>query len=59
MTIIDFMQQPGTLARVDYEYRRNGTANLFVFLNAHEPWRHVKFTGRRTALDFAESPRSE
>jgi transposase len=46
--------KPGTLARIDYEYRRNGTANLFVFLNAHAPWRHVKVTERRTALDFAQ-----
>jgi len=47
--------KPGTLAKVDYEYRRNGTANLFVFLDAPQPWRHVKVTPRRTALDFAES----
>ena len=46
--------KPGTLRRIDYEYCRNGTANLFVFLNAHEPWRHVKVTERRTALDFAQ-----
>jgi hypothetical protein len=36
--------QPGQVERFDYEYRRNGTANLFVFVNAHEPWRHVKVT---------------
>lgn len=46
--------KPGTLRRIDYEYRRNGTANLFVFLDAHQPWRHVKVTERRTALDFAQ-----
>ncbi len=45
--------KPGTLRRIDYEYRRNGTANLFVFLDAHQPWRHVKVTQQRTALDFA------
>jgi transposase len=45
--------KPGQAARVDYEYRRNGTANLFVFLDAHRPWRHVKVTEQRTALDFA------
>jgi len=44
---------PGQLERYDYEYRRNGTANLFVFLDAHRPWRHVKVTGQRTAKDFA------
>jgi len=45
--------EPGQTERVDYEYRRNGTANLFVFLNAHHPWRHVKVTDHRTAIDFA------
>ena len=41
----------------DYEYRRNGTVNLFVFLDAHRPWRAVKVTDRRTAHDFAECMR--
>lgn len=45
---------PGQLARFDYEYRRAGSANLFVFLDAHQPWRHVKVTARRTSLDFAQ-----
>jgi transposase len=45
--------EPGRLARYDYEYRRNGTANLFVALDAHRPWRKVKVTERRTAVDFA------
>ncbi len=44
---------PGQLERYDCEYRRNGTANLFVFLDAHRPWRHVKVTDQRTARDFA------
>lgn len=44
---------PGQLERFDYEYRRNGTANLFVFLDAHRPWRKVKVTVQRTSLDFA------
>jgi transposase len=44
---------PGQRERYDYEYRRNGTANLFVFLDAHRPWRTVKVTDRRTAHDFA------
>ena len=43
--------------RIDYEYRRNGTANLFVSLDAHRPWRSVKVTERRTADDFALSMR--
>ncbi len=48
---------PDRPGRVDYEYKRNGTANLFVFLDAHEPWRHVKVTDRRTCADFAECMR--
>ena len=44
---------PGQPERHDCEYRRNGTANLFVFFDAHRPWRHVKVTERRTARDFA------
>nr|WP_294560381.1 IS630 family transposase [uncultured Rhodopila sp.] len=45
--------EPGQPERYDCEYRRNGTANLFVFLDAHKPWRHVKVTQQRTAQDFA------
>jgi transposase len=44
---------PGQPERFDCEYRRNGTANLFVFLDAHKSWRHVKVTDQRTARDFA------
>jgi len=44
---------PGQLERYDCEYRRNGTVNLFVFLDAHRPWRKVKVTDRRTNQDFA------
>jgi transposase len=44
---------PGRPQRVDYEYRRNGTVNLFVFLDAHRPWRKVKVTDHRTADEFA------
>ena len=53
-TRIPWPAQPGKPARIDYEYRRNGTANLFVFLDAHQPWRHVKVTERKTAHDFAQ-----
>ena len=48
---------PGQLERYDCEYRRNGTANLFVFLDAHRPWRKVKVTDQRTIRDFAECMR--
>jgi transposase len=45
---------PGHPARHDYEYRRNGTANVFVAVDAHQPRRYTKVTARRTAVDFAE-----
>ncbi len=48
---------PGRPRRYDYEYRRNGTANLFIFLGVGLPWRHVKVTDRRTNVDFAECMR--
>ncbi len=44
---------PGQVERVDYEYRRNGTVNLFVVLDVHRPWRKVTVSGRRTAQDYA------
>ena len=45
--------KPGQLERYDCEYRRNGTVNLFVFLDVHYPWRKVKVTKRRASADFA------
>jgi hypothetical protein len=39
--------EPGQLERYDYEYRRNGTVNLFVCIDVHRPWREVKVTERR------------
>jgi len=48
---------PGQPERYDCEYRRNGTANLFVFLDAHQPWRAVKVTDQHTASDFAHCMR--
>src|SRR5260221_4502287 len=49
--------KPGKPARVDYEYVRNGTANVFMFVDVHRPWRHAKVTDRRTCGDFAECMR--
>ena len=49
--------QPGQPARIDYEYRRHGTVNIFAFVDAHRPWRHIKVTDQRTNLDFAECMR--
>jgi hypothetical protein len=44
---------PGRPARHDYEYKRNGTVNLFVCLDVHRPWRQVMVTSQRTAQDYA------
>ncbi len=45
---------PGQPRRVDYEYQRNGTANLFMTFEPLAGKRWVKVTQRRTATDFAE-----
>ena len=45
---------PGRPERFDYEYVRNGTANLFMISEPLAGWRHVMVTDRRTAVDFAE-----
>jgi hypothetical protein len=44
---------PGQPVRYDYEYRREGTCNLFMFVQPLGGWRPVKVTDRRTAQDFA------
>jgi hypothetical protein len=49
--------EPGKRARFDYEYVRNGTANVFMFVDANRPWRHAKVTDQRTCIDFAECMR--
>ncbi len=46
--------QPGHPARCDYEYERNGTANLFMMFEPLAGRRRVKVTDRRTRVDFAE-----
>ncbi|TQF32861.1 IS630 family transposase [Bradyrhizobium sp. UNPA324] len=47
----------GQFERYDYEYRRNGTVNLFVLLDVHRPWRKVKVTEWRAAEDYARCMR--
>ena len=44
---------PGKPARYDYEYERNGTANVFLFTEPLANWRKANVTERRTALDWA------
>jgi hypothetical protein len=46
--------RPGHPVRFDYEYKRGGTANAFMLFAPLEGWRHVKITGRRTAIDYAQ-----
>ena len=53
-TRVPIAAKPGRAARYDYEYRRNGTANLFMMFAPLEGWRHVKVTDRHTALDYAQ-----
>jgi transposase len=48
---------PGRAEAHDYEYVRNGTANLFMFVEPLRGWRHVSVTSRRTKLDFAAQMR--
>jgi hypothetical protein len=45
---------PGSPARHDYEYERNGVANLFMMFAPLEGWREVKVTDRHAAIDYAQ-----
>jgi len=45
---------PGRPATSDYEYERNGTANMFMMFEPLAGQRHVKVTDRRTAVDYAQ-----
>ena len=52
-TRLPMPMKPGRPARCDYEYERNGVANLFMLFAPLEGWRHVKVTDRHTAVDYA------
>jgi len=52
-TRVPIAAKPGNSARYDYEYERNGTANLFMMFAPLEGWRHVKVTDRHAAVDYA------
>jgi len=45
---------PGSPSRIDYEYRRGGTANLFLLFEPKAGWRHVEVSEHRTSGDFAQ-----
>jgi hypothetical protein len=47
--------KPGRPKLEDYEYERNGVANLFMLFAPLEGWRHVKVTDRHAALDYAHA----
>jgi hypothetical protein len=49
--------RPGQPARYDSEYKREGTANLFLFVQPLRGWRQVNVTHQRTKRDFAEPMR--
>ena len=51
------LAQPGRPAWQDYEYRREGTRNLFLACEPKAGWRHVVVTERRTMQDFAHQMR--
>jgi hypothetical protein len=53
-TRVPLPPRPRQPARYDYEYTRNGTANLFMVFEPLLGWRHVEVTQRRTAKDLAE-----
>lgn len=46
--------KPGQCERYDYEYQRNGVANVFMFVEPQAGWRHAEITDQRTKLDFAQ-----
>lgn len=45
---------PGRPGRQDYEYERNGTANIFVTFEPLANWRDLTVTDQRTAMDWAQ-----
>jgi len=49
--------EPGRVERYDYEYERNGTANIFMFTEPLGGWRKTAVTDRRTRVDWAEQVR--
>jgi hypothetical protein len=46
--------EPGQVERYDYEYERQGVANLFLLFEPLRGWRHLKVTARRTKQDWAQ-----
>ena len=57
-TRIPIAASPGQPRRIDYEYERQGTADLFVFTEPLGNWRCVEVTRTRTRVDWAEQMRN-
>jgi len=49
--------KPGSVTKVDYEYRRHGVASVWMFCEPLTGWRTVNVTERRTAIDWAHQMR--
>ncbi len=46
--------EPDQPERYDYEYKRNGSVNLFAYFQPLTGWRHIEVTKQRTKADFAK-----
>jgi len=44
--------RPGHVRKYDYEYRRNGTCNIFVAIEPKAGKHHIQVTDTRTRQDF-------
>ena len=53
----DLPAQPGRLRRKDSEYKRNGTANIFMMFEPLKAKRHVRVTDHSKRVDFAQCVR--
>ena len=49
--------EPGRVRRMDSEYERKGTCNLFLFFEPLRGWRRVRVSARRTRKDYAKCVR--
>ena len=56
-TRVPLPAKPGQPESIDYEYERNGTANIFMFTEPLTGWRKVVVSDRRTAIDWADEIR--
>lgn len=52
-TIAPIAMKEGQVKRIDYEYKRYGSVNLFMICAPFLGWREVKATKQRTKVDFA------